>query len=86
MKTSEKEKGVVEIELGETDLGFATLVAKRLLESKGVSFAAAKLDHPLTGKTILQIKAGDPEAELRKAVSTVKKELAELRAAFKKSR
>ncbi len=83
MKFRTREKDFVESEL-EVDLGFANLVAKRLLESKGVSFAAAKMDHPLTGKTILQVSAKDVEKELGRAVEAIEKELEEFEAALEK--
>ncbi|MCX6767725.1 MAG: hypothetical protein NTY90_03285 [Candidatus Micrarchaeota archaeon] len=86
MKFKANEKDFVEVELGENDLGLANLIAKRLLESKGVSFAAAKMDHPLSGKPVLQIKAKDPEKELSKAVESVRKELEVFGAALAKAR
>ena len=86
MKLKENSKGIVEVEMAGVDLGFANLLAKRMLESKGVSFAAATVDHPLTGKTILQIKAKDAEKELKKAVGAVKDEVADFEAALKKAK
>ena len=67
-KLLQDEKEYLEAEFERQDVGFFSFVVEKLLESKGVSFAAAAYDHPLKGNTILRVKAKDAKKELHKAL------------------
>ncbi|MEW5955582.1 MAG: DNA-directed RNA polymerase subunit L [Candidatus Micrarchaeota archaeon] len=75
---------VLEVALKGENPGLANLVAERLLESKGVSFAASKVDHPLFGNPHLVIKAKDPRKELKKALEELADEFKALQKEVKK--
>lgn len=51
--------------------GLANFLVEKLLESKGVSFAATKVDHPLFNNPHITIRAKKPAAELKKALEAV---------------
>ena len=80
-----KEKDEWQVKLAGVDLGFASLVAERLLQSKSVLFAAAVLDHPLKGNPMLTVRAKDPAKELGKAIEAVNEDLSALGSALKKA-
>jgi len=68
------------------DLGIASIIVQKLLESKSVKFAAAAYDHPLKGNPVIRIKANDAKKELKKAIEAAKEEIAEFREALKKAK
>ncbi len=80
-----KEKDEWQLKLHGVDLGFANLVADRLLQSKSVSFAAAVLDHPLKGNPILTVRAKDPAKEFEKALTGLNDDLTATAGALKKA-
>jgi DNA-directed RNA polymerase subunit L len=63
--------GEAEFALKGENPGFAYAVVEKLLESKGVSFAAAKVDHPLFNKPLVVVRAKKPAAELKKALEAL---------------
>lgn len=80
-----KEEGdVLEIALKGENPGLANLVAERLLESKSVSFAASKVDHPLFGNPRLVIKAKNARKELKKVLEELADEFKALQKEVKK--
>ncbi|MFH0972155.1 MAG: RpoL/Rpb11 RNA polymerase subunit family protein [Candidatus Micrarchaeota archaeon] len=84
VKVLKDEDGYLEVMLMQEDLGFANLVVDRLLESRGVGFAASAYEHPLKGNPIIKVKAKDPHKELKKALEGVKEELEKFEKALKK--
>ena len=66
------------------DVGFTNLIAEKLLESKGVEFAASAYEHPLRGNPILRIKAKSPHKELKTALKEVISSLDDFEKALKK--
>ena len=71
-----KEDGdFLEVLLQGEDLGLANRIVEELLQNKSVSFAAAKLDHPIKGNPIITVKSKDAKKELSKAVASVAKDL-----------
>jgi len=82
-----KEEGdLLEVALTGENPGLANLVAERLLESKGVSFAASKVDHPLLGNPHILVKAKHPRKELKAAFESLAAEFKALQKEVKKSK
>ena len=79
------EKEYLEAEFERQDVGFFNLVVEKLLESKGVSFAAAAYDHPLKGNTVLKVRAKDAKKELHKALEETGFELQQFAKALGKA-
>ena len=66
-----KEKDFVEVQLEGADEGIAHMIVEKLLERKGVSFAAANLVHPLITTPVITVRASDAKKELVHAVEAV---------------
>ncbi len=78
------EKEYAEIMFKEADVGFTNLIVEKLVQSKGVTFAASAYEHPLRGNPIVKIKAKDPYKELKKAAGEVKDEIEDFEKTLKK--
>ena len=80
-----KEEGdLLEVALKGENPGLANLVAERLLESKGVSFAASKVDHPIIGNPHILVKAKNPRKELKAVLEALASEFKALQKEVKK--
>jgi DNA-directed RNA polymerase subunit L len=78
------EKNTLEMELGDTDVSLAQLLAEKLNEEKDVEFASYKLEHPLIGapKLFVRTKKGDPSKLVLEKLEEIKKEVADFRDQF----
>ncbi|HSB47729.1 MAG TPA: RpoL/Rpb11 RNA polymerase subunit family protein [Candidatus Bilamarchaeum sp.] len=79
------EKNTLEMELGDTDVSLAQLLAEKLNEEKDVEFASYKLEHPLVGspKLFVRTKKGEPAKLVLEKLEEIKKEVADFRDQFK---
>ena len=82
-----KDKKEIEFEIGggeDTTLG--EILVFKLNQLPEVDFAAYKIEHPLTGcpRIYLRVKKGDPLKAIGKAITELKKEIAEFRALVSK--
>ncbi|HIH20062.1 TPA: hypothetical protein HA244_02230 [Candidatus Micrarchaeota archaeon] len=72
-------KGEIQALLEGADLGYANLLVEKLLEDKGVSFAAAEYVHPTQCTPLLKVKAkGDVKKAIGQALKEVEKEIKSL--------
>jgi DNA-directed RNA polymerase subunit L len=78
-----KDKLVFELE-GETHT-FCNALKRELQETKGVTVATYKIDHPLVGipKFQIETKGVDPKKALKDALKTLKKKVSEFEKAVK---
>ena len=81
-----EEDDLLEVALKGENQGLANFVAERLLESKGVSFAASKVDHPLLGNPHILVKAKNPRKELKAVLESLAAEFKALQKEVKKSK
>jgi DNA-directed RNA polymerase subunit L len=79
------EKNTLELELGDTDVSLAQLLAEKLNEEKDVEFASYKKEHPLVGapKLFVRTKKGDPAKLVLEKLEEIKKEVKDFRDQFR---
>jgi len=84
IKIIRNEKNVLEIDLGEIDQSLARVIAEKLNETKGVEFAACKVQHPVVGTPYLVVKTkgADPAGLVTKKLEEIKKEVTEFKKQF----
>lgn len=84
IKILRKEKDILEIDLGEIDQSIAQRLVEKLTQTKGVEFAACKVQHPVVGTPQLIVKTkGVNAAELiAKKLEEMKEEVSEFRKQF----
>ncbi len=80
LKVQEEKNNELIIEIEGEEHSFPALVAWALLQDPNVEFAVYDKEHPLVGNAKLYIKTkrGNPWDALKKAVSTIESEFAEL--------
>jgi DNA-directed RNA polymerase subunit L len=84
VKIIKEEDEYLELMLKDEDVGFSNLIVEKLIESKGVLFAASAYEHPLRGNPVIKIKAKSPKKELKGAIEAVKEDIEKFSKALKK--
>lgn len=85
-KIVEHTKDTLKFEVYDSDHALMGLLIKKLSASKGVDVAIYSVPHPLFDGFLVTVKGKDPEKEVKKALSELKGDAAEIKAAFKKAK
>ncbi|NYZ77047.1 hypothetical protein H0O02_01905 [Candidatus Micrarchaeota archaeon] len=80
----QKEKDVLELDLGDIDQSIAQMITEKLNETKGVEFAACKVPHPVIGTPhlIVRTKGANASELVAKKLEEIRKEVEEFRKQF----
>lgn len=82
------DKSTLEFEIVGADSTIPEMLTSKLSEDEEVEFVSYKVEHPLVGKpkVIVKTKTKDPLELTISALEGIKKEIAEIKKAFKKSK
>ncbi len=83
VKIVDSTKDRIKFEIHGTDHAMMNLLRDKLAKTKGVDFATYSQPHPLIEGFMVTVRGDDPEKLVKRALSEVKSDMKEVKAAMK---